>query len=407
MNYFTTAILAGTLTTLIVGVLLGLVRGMRRSILRLALLVLCFVLALAICPAVSDTVMSIRISDGKTLETLLTESFSQGGEAAADIIVPIAQILAKLVAFIALFGILQLVTWILVFPILKLILRPLIGRRAHSRGLGALLGLVSGALVAFAIYVPMNGLFCEVGKIAAIDISGLTSGTESGSQASTSVLKDAAAVIEYSNSGISHFYGSVGSGFYRSLSTTTDKNGKEIRLSAQIDALSAAANFAAKTASLKNVMKEDGSIDLDAIRDLAGTLTELDELTPEAREALNGMLESAAAAMGDNVPEVIRNLDVENIDFKTEGNLLSTVATVADQNGSLEGVDVEQVVKDLSKSTVILPALAEANVTLPVDEETRAKAEQAIADLQAETGSDAVDAETLAKLSALFGTDEK
>lgn len=130
MNYFTTAVLAGTLVTLIVGVLLGLLRGMRRSVLRLALLVLCLVLALAICPAVSETVMNVKISDGKTLETLLTENFSNGGEAAVDIVVPIAQILAKLIAFIMLFGILQFVTWIIVFPILKLILRPLIGRRA-------------------------------------------------------------------------------------------------------------------------------------------------------------------------------------------------------------------------------------------------------------------------------------
>lgn len=110
MNYFTTAVLAGTLVTLIVGVLLGLLRGMRRSVLRLALLVLCLVLALAICPAVSETVMNVKISDGKTLETLLTENFSNGGEAAVDIVVPIAQILAKLIAFIMLFGILQFVT---------------------------------------------------------------------------------------------------------------------------------------------------------------------------------------------------------------------------------------------------------------------------------------------------------
>ncbi len=133
MNYFTTAVLAGTLVTLIVGVLLGLLRGMRRSVLRLALLVLCLVLALAICPAVSETVMNVKISDGKTLETLLTENFSNGGEAAVDIVVPIAQILAKLIAFIMLFGILQFVTWIIVFPILKLILRPLsAGTQPHA-----------------------------------------------------------------------------------------------------------------------------------------------------------------------------------------------------------------------------------------------------------------------------------
>ena len=92
MNYFTTAVLAGTLVTLIVGVLLGLLRGMRRSVLRLALLVLCLVLALAICPAVSETVMNVKISDGKTLETLLTENFSNGGE-------PLSTLLSRLLRF--------------------------------------------------------------------------------------------------------------------------------------------------------------------------------------------------------------------------------------------------------------------------------------------------------------------
>lgn len=53
MNYFSIAILAGTLVSLALGVLLGLFRGMRRGVLRLALLVFCFILSLALCGAVS------------------------------------------------------------------------------------------------------------------------------------------------------------------------------------------------------------------------------------------------------------------------------------------------------------------------------------------------------------------
>lgn len=402
MNTFTTAIIAGTLVTLAVGVLLGLLRGMKRSLLRLALLALCLVLSLALCTAVSNSIVSIRISDGKTLEELLTAGFSEGGEAVTDIVIPMVQIFAKIIAFLFLFGLLQFITWVLVYPILKLVLRPILGRKVKSRGIGALVGAVCGALVAFAIYVPMNGLICEVGKLAAIDLSGL-----SGSSGQSSQLDaiQATGIAEYSETGISKFYSAVGSGFYHSLSTVTDKNGKEVHLSTQIDALSAAADFASKAASLKDVMNGDGTVNTENIKEFAKALSELDELTPEAKKALNEMVSSITDSLGDNVPEAIRNLDLEQIDFKAEGSLLETVADVVEQEGSLENVDIRQVVNDLSKSTVILPALAESNVTLPVDEETKAQVDEAIAELESQTGDDAVDAETIGKLKALFGAE--
>lgn len=130
MNYFVALVLGGTLVSVAVGALLGLFRGMRRSILRAALLVLCFVLALALCGSVSNAIVNIKISDGKTIEELLASSFSEGGKAVTDIVIPMAQAFAKVIAFVVIFGLLQFVTWILVFPILKLVLRPLIGRRA-------------------------------------------------------------------------------------------------------------------------------------------------------------------------------------------------------------------------------------------------------------------------------------
>ena len=75
MNYFVALVLGGTLVSVAVGALLGLFRGMRRSILRAALLVLCFVLALALCGPVSNAIVNIKISDGKTIEELLASSF--------------------------------------------------------------------------------------------------------------------------------------------------------------------------------------------------------------------------------------------------------------------------------------------------------------------------------------------
>ena len=182
MNYFVALVLGGTLVSVAVGALLGLFRGMRRSILRAALLVLCFVLALALCGSVSNAIVNIKISDGKTIEELLASSFSEGGKAVTDIVIPMAQAFAKVIAFVVIFGLLQFVTWILVFPILKLVLRPLIGRRAHARLLGTVLGAACGLFVAFAVYAPINGLLIEAGKLASIDLSSVTSDSASGTQ---------------------------------------------------------------------------------------------------------------------------------------------------------------------------------------------------------------------------------
>lgn len=399
MNTFAIAIIAGTLVTVIIGVLLGLLRGLKRSLLRLVLLALCFVLSLALCTAASDSIVNLKISDGKTLEELLISGFSEGGKAVTDIVIPMVQIIAKIIAFIGLFGLLQFVTWVLVYPITKLILRPVLGRRVRNRGAGALVGVLSGALVAFAIYVPMNGLICEIGKLATVDLSGV-----SGNAGDAKQFEEirATGITEYSGSDISKFYSSVGGAFYNSLSSVTDQKGNEVHLSTQIDALAAAAKFASKAATLKDVMNEDGTVNTANIKEFAKVLTELDELTPEVKKSLNAMVKSATEALGDSVPESIKNLDIEQVDFKTEGSLLVTVADVVEQEGSLENVDIRQVVDDLSKSTVILPALAESNVTLPVDEETKSKVDEAIADLESQTGSEAVDAETIAKLKALF-----
>ena len=455
MNYLVAFILGGTLVTVIVGALLGLLRGFRRSVLRAALIVLCFILALALCGAISDSILGVKISDGKNLEQMLESSMPEGGQAVTDIVVPMAKAFAKIIAFIVVFALLQFITWILVFPILKLVLRPLIGRRPHARLLGMAVGAACGLFVAFAFFSPVNGLLTEVGKIASIDFSSLTqsnaealpnnetktidnsvvggksalayspvnglqavaaaanpsvikdSNTTGNSNTGTSpdkVLSDAQKMmVEYSNSGISKFYSGVGGGFYRSLSTVKDKNGKKVSVSSQIDALSAVAKLATKAATLKNITNEDGTINTASVKEFAQALTEMDELTPEAKKVLNDMVKSATESFGDDVPEAIKNLDLEKVDFKSEGELLLTAAEVMEKEGNLDDVDMTKLVKDCSKSTIILDTLVESDVTIPVDDEKRAEVDAAIAELESKTGDEAVDENTIAKVKALFG----
>lgn len=453
MNYLVAFILGGTLLTVIVGALLGLLRGFRRSILRAALIVFCFVLSLALCGAIANSITGVKI-DGKTFEELMVSSLAENGQAVSDIVIPMVKAFTKVIAFLLIFVVLQFITWVLVFPILKLVLRPLVGRRPHARLLGMAVGAACGLFVAFAFFSPINGLLNEVGKIASIDFSSVSgsnktaevttdnetktldvafvggesalayspaegirtvalaansSATGTGAKTSGSANKAEDALAEgqnimvgYSKSGICKFYNGIGGWFYRSLSTVKDKNGNKVSVSSQIDALSAVANLATKAASLGNITNPDGTVNTANVKEFAKALTEMDELTPEAKKVLNDMVKTATDSLGDDVPDAIKNLDMEKVDFKSEGELLLTAAEVMERDGNLDNVDMTKLVNDCSKSTIILDTLVDADVTIPVDEEQRAEIDAAIADLESKTGSEAVDAEKIAKLKALF-----
>lgn len=402
MNVLILTVLLGTVAALTAGFLLGLFRGVGRSLLRLVLLVLCVVVAFSLRTTVTDTLMELPINNGQTLEEMLVAALPEQTQGMRDIILPMVKILGGILSFLVLFCALQFVSWILIYPILKLILRPLIGKKPRHRVMGALAGLLCGATIAFAVFVPINGLLCEAGKIASVSFS-QTESSETPAQTGAVGSFQAEDIAAYTDSGISNFLTGVGEPFWQSLSTVSDRDGKKVVLSTQIDALSAAAQFAVSVSSLKDFRNEDGSLNTQTVRSFAEALTELDSLTPETKQTLNEMIASVAESMGDETPEALKNIDLERIDLQAESALLITVAD-CQESGSIDSVDMDSMIDNLSKSTVILPALSESNVTIQLDEEKKAEADAAIAKLEEKTGDEAVDAETLAQIKALFGS---
>ncbi len=412
MDSVSTVMVVGTIATVVLGGLLGLLRGSKRAFLRLLLLAVCFLVAYSACGGLSDKVMSMAIKDGKTIEVFLKESFTgEDGEAIVDIMMPILTALVKLMCFMILFGACQLVSWLIIFPILKLILRPILRKKIRGRLLGFVIGLVGGAVVAFAMFVPTNGLYVDLGKIANIDLSNAVGTNEDGTAQTNSVTEaldkiKATGIADYEKTDVCKFYTGIGGSFYEKLTTVTTAEGKETKLSVQIDALAATATFANKTIALQNVMTEDGKVNTDTIRDFAQAISELDELTPEVKEAMNNMVKTVVGTLGDDIPDAVKNLDIENLDYKNESALLVDVADIADtvaEDGNLDNVDVESVVENLSKSTVVLPALAETSVKVPDNEDLKQKANDAIAKLEAKTGDEAVDEKTIEQLKLIFG----
>ena len=126
MGIITSVVLGLTLVGMAFGALFGFLRGRERALLRLVLVVISAFLALALRGAIVDTVMNINI-DGATLNETLMSEFSSGDASLPDglknLIFALFEIVIGFVAYFILLFALRFLSWLLVFPFLKLIIR--------------------------------------------------------------------------------------------------------------------------------------------------------------------------------------------------------------------------------------------------------------------------------------------
>ena len=126
MGIITLVVLGLTLVGLAFGALFGFLRGRERALLRLVLVVISAFLALALRGAVVDAVMNINI-DGATLNETLMSGFSSGDASLPDglknLVFALLEIVIGFVAYFILLFALRFLSWLLVFPFLKLIIR--------------------------------------------------------------------------------------------------------------------------------------------------------------------------------------------------------------------------------------------------------------------------------------------
>lgn len=126
MGMITLVVLGLTLTGMALGALFGFLRGRERALLRLVLVVVSALLALVLRGAVVDAVMNISI-DGSTLQETLMAGFSSEGtpvpQSVVNLILVFLEIFIGFISYFILLFSLRFLTWLLVFPFLKLIIR--------------------------------------------------------------------------------------------------------------------------------------------------------------------------------------------------------------------------------------------------------------------------------------------
>ncbi|MBR1983199.1 MAG: hypothetical protein IKA12_00750, partial [Clostridia bacterium] len=306
------------------GGLFGLMRGRDRAILRLVLVVLSAVLAFALRGMIVDIILNINV-DGATLQESLLSGFgSEEGsmpEGLVNLIFALLEIVIGFAAYFILLFVLRFLTWLLLFPFLKLIVRAVEKKRARkayensaevdadfyslrrrerkklikkqrNRPVGALIGMAQGLLLAFFLFAPLTGLVTQVDKVTSIKIEG----------ESLVELPAGLDFDEYSNSFIGKFYITTGGWMYEAMTTTTDDNGNEVSLDGTLDSVSTLMEVVDATSSLQT--------DLEILGDENATPNEriiaLNNLGDKLISVGNSMSE-----LDDNTMDMITDLITE------------------------------------------------------------------------------------------------
>lgn len=268
MNMMAMSLLVSTLACLIWGSILGMIRGRNRSILRLVIIVACALLALVMRNTLVDALMGLEI-EGETIMDSITGDMS-GAEATADFMTSLFSILFGLVSYLAIFGILQFVTWIIVFPICKIFVKK--DKDKKKVGAGALIGLAQGFIIAFVTCSPVVGLLGQVERLLPV-IEELDGGSSSEQGVGFEISTDNAistfdadgnevVLMEeyspdgeinmdspedvfkgFSNSGIAKFYNAIG-GWYYDMIGSVKVDGVRVGLDDYIDIIDVMAVFA-------------------------------------------------------------------------------------------------------------------------------------------------------------------
>ena len=178
MNILVLVILLFTAACLLFGALFGMIRGRNRSILRLVLVIGCGVAALLLKDMIAGIILDTEM--GKEITSGITEGLGEI-EALSSILAAFVRIMLGFVVYLLLFFVLQFVSWMILYPICKIFVKKDGLRKAKKeaalnpqenqgkvkikgkkkRGIGSLIGLGQGLVVAFFICAPLTGFIFQ------------------------------------------------------------------------------------------------------------------------------------------------------------------------------------------------------------------------------------------------------
>lgn len=366
MNYITLIMAAITLVPILFGIILGLIRGAGRAILRLVLVAVCVVLAFVLCGVVTDALVSVDISrfvGGESTITVVDVIKSMLGESMQDFgpyITPLAQSIVKIAVFLLLFALLSFITWVLVFPLLKLIFR---GKAKGHRLLGMVFGLVQGVVVALCVCIIVNGLVLEVGNIAemANDAAEMSqSSNAEGGENAPSALGDVKVMVDgYRESVFCKVYSTVGDVPFEHVSSVETEDRGRLTLHGQIEGFGGLVKIGKEFVKVQDV-DFDHFYEEDNVNKLTTIFTNVqnirDGLSQEATDTVNGLINLLGDKFGVDLNLLSK---LQTINFQKEAEIFQKLGEYKDKDFANM---TEEQMKDAAKD--IVESLGESDLLL-------------------------------------------
>ena len=375
MDTMSMVVLGITAYFLFFGLVWGFKRGVFRSILRLLTLGVAFAAAWFGKDIYVAAIMDAEV-DGIGVRALLQEAAAEM-PALAGVIESLAEMILGVVLFVLVFLVLKFVT-VIAFGILKIFVPK------KKRIAGMIVGLVQGALIAFCVCAPINGLFVDVAKLSDLDM---------GDMMDTSAVQEIGEEAKvYAEGPVSQLYTAIGDEFYKVLTAKVNEKGDTLYFSDYVDAAVSSAKLTGVFSSVADLDMSEGftADNRDAIQQM---FKDLDAITAEmgenAAEVVNEIVFAIVSDFGADLPEsvkgVLENFDMTAISFEKEGEIVMDLYDFLENEES--EVTVTDVVNSLAESDVILPVVEsilageDAHLELP-DGATKAEVNAAIAGVE-------------------------
>lgn len=402
MGYVTIGVLGLTALVLIASVLFGVIRGARRSILRLILILVCGVGAFLLRNVVKDLLLNLQI-EGESFSQVLMSTLGELPESLANLFNSLFDVLFVLIVYLLVFYALRFVTWILVYPFLKLIIRATERKKdiiSKKRGLGALFGLLQGLLIIIMAVAPISGMVSSVDRFVQLNF-----GTEEGLlDEATEEKLNSIGLIGYHDSTVGSIYDKVGGWYLDIVSSTTREDGTKTSLpkmtttienTVEVIAVFGSSKDLVETITAEETSEEDRT---KALKDFGAKVKEAGDKAKELGEneqtLLNDLAGIAVEIVGGSSGEETVALVGEGADLTAAGQAIIDIGNYYETE-SIEDEKVAEIVQGFAKNPIMIDILG-GQVIEKVAEGDKAKFEE-------EINKTNLSAERKQKLKVMFG----
>ena len=387
---FSSIIMSFTIFCIVWGFLLGLIRGRNRSILRCIIIVGCAIAAFFLKDALIEGAMSMEI-EGETLEDALIGSMMESGnlpEYLSNMIISLIEVIVGLVCFLVMFFGLQMGTWLVLFPILKIFVK----KEEEKKTLfGGIVGLLEGIIIAFVICSPLTGAIVQVDKISNLKIGGETIGE----------MADLPDFSDYLESPLASIYTATGGWFFDAITTYTDTEGNKVTLDETVQAAETGTKVVEEVEKITETLKELNNPDSEktnseVLREVAKSLSNMDEAiagtSDGGKQVLQQLIQSVGEMAGEEggsqdgeneggsssnettnkINEIIEKMDVNELKLDSAAEAIEGVADYLEkeEGEALPPETAEKIVNGLADNAVILEMIPEDTKLVEITDET-------------------------------------